>query len=303
MLETWAHMPEQPAEQHRVLIKVVDSSTTYFQKSSLIHGELADGRQVTLKFSTVEEGVNREYEGLSLATKHGISVPEAYAVVTRDEEPSKSVLMQRIQGKTLEEIPNSRNQYMNPLGRELHKLHQIAIDGFGYVTNGKAQYTSAEPYINRMVKDAHHYFYGDEDASNLLNTLWNDVKKSVDKVKPKMIHGDVYDGNLMVDHKNDVVLLDFEFWKGADPMEDLGMYFYRIIQGDRQTTELTELLSGYTNGEELSQEQKLSLLFYTHLYGARTVKFISKKYPGEVPVESLKDMKKVTRHIKNVLEG
>jgi aminoglycoside phosphotransferase (APT) family kinase protein len=292
--------PDPEAQDGRFRIHVTESNLTHFHKSPFYQGVLEDGREVTLKFSKVDEGVRREYDGLRLAHAHGVRVPKAYGVVERDEDPPVSVMMETIQGYSLGKIPQTKGEHMVGLGAELANLHSIQVSGFGYYTDGQPQFGRADQHINRLTTDASNYFYGHTEGLDLLHDLSAQMTARPGHVEPVATHGDVNDSNIMLEREKNIVLIDFEFWKGAEGMEDIGMYNYYLVKDQRPEKHFNDLIDGYTDGQGLTADQQLPLMYYTLVYAARTIKFVTKKQPNVLPVQNIEDLKRVTEHVKNM---
>lgn len=280
-----------------ILVTLTESFSSAYIGSSLMHGELENGRGVTLKFSRIQGGTEREYAGLALAYNHGISVPEPIAIVTREEEPTNGLILERVYGETLAQSssPEKRQRF----GQEVRKLHDIDVPGFGILSGDVSQFQEMEPYVGSWLAKILPYLKEDE-GKILLMDLWNQAKPIVLAQKPVFLQHDVNDNNVMVDAQGKLTLLDFEWWQGGDPMDDLGLYLYHNVRQDKPEDEYRDFLLGYNQGQPLDDSQKLDLLFHTVLAAGRVVSFCARLNPSRLE-EAQKDFDKITHYVRTRL--
>lgn len=266
------------AKEVRVLITEAFLSDT--NASAFFYGKLneSDGRDVALKFSTTGF-IDYEYAGLSILHANGVNVPEPIALVERDQQPKIGIIMGRILGNIFSDVSSPTNRFL--LGKEVRKANEIAVPGFGLITDGIAQFQSAEEYVRSEIRAIVPHIQS-AGAVQLLTDLWNEIRENVAIQQPRFVHRDIKGRNVMVSQSGDVVLFDLEYWNGGDPLWDAGEYLSYILRSGKSQSEFNDFLQGYTNGKEPTDGQKLRILFYTLLSAGRFVELVARVDPANI---------------------
>ncbi len=161
--------------------------------------------------------LEHEFEVLEAAHEAGVKVPEPIAYLG-EVEGREAFVMERIQGETI-----GRRIVKQPppgldveLAEELAKIHAIAPSRLPFLETG----------------DAIARFYDELDSvaephpAIELGLHW--VKERLPRHRePVVVHGDWRIGNVAVDERGLVAVLDWEFAHLADPVEDLAWPFVR----------------------------------------------------------------------------
>lgn len=254
-----------------ILVTVTESFVSSYNKSSLKFGRLQEGREVALKFPTTGRARN-EYTGLELLHANGVRVPEPIALVERIEEPTSGILMEKLEGRTLEEVTSPQNRVL--LGREVRKMHMIGVPGFGLIDQGIPQFQQGADYVESVMAKIMPQVHTDRESAHLLSELWGELRGEA--VQPKFVHRDIQDKNVIVEPTGRVALFDVEHWNGGDAMWDVGGYLFYTLKTQKPEAEFREFMQGYTDGQESSDLQKAEILFYALLLAGRLVDLVSR---------------------------
>lgn len=275
-----------------ILVTVTESFVSPYNKSPLKFGKLQDGRDVALKFPTTGLARN-EYVGLELLHSNGVRVPEPIAFVERVEEPTSGIVMEKLEGRTLDEVTTPENRFL--LGREVRKMHMIGVLGFGLIDQGTPQFQQGADYVESVMAEITPHLQGDRESAHLLSELWGELKAQA--IQPKFIHRDVKDKNVIVEPAGRVALFDLEYWNGGDAMWDVGGYLFYTLRTQKPEAEFREFLQGYTDGQESADPQKTDILFYSLLSAGRLVELVSRVDPNNIDYAN-KSMSKVAAFVK-----
>lgn len=280
-------------------VDVTENFQTSFNGSTVMHG-IENSREVTLKFSGRPEGAKREFEGLTLAYTSAAHVPQPLNLIKRQSEPSVGIMMQRVNGHSLNEDRSSENLHL--LGEEAKALHALTVTGFGIITDGRAQFTTAEVYLQTEIDEALPYFYDNEKARGILQNLWLQARGTIIPKEPHFVHGDIIPTNAIHDGNGHVYVVDFENWRGGSPWEDIGIYLADNIKHNRPESELRNFMHGYMDNQELTDGQKQGILFYALLAQARVTGVYARHFPDRVG-KSLNDLAKIVNLIESDLSN
>ncbi|WP_143465689.1 phosphotransferase family protein [Kribbella sp. ALI-6-A] len=270
------------------------------RRELLDHEELTEGtyntvyrlavgeRQLVLKLAPDPSSPGLAYEQALIRTETEFyqaargkaPVPE---VVYADAE---LLLMTALPGTTLlQSVPAERWSYRRELGAIVRSLHEVVgADGFGYPQRGLLS-TWATAFL-RMLDDvlADAERFGVELPEGVSRHLVLDRFELLNTVRtPRLIHFDLWDGNILVDGGRISGLIDGEraFW--GDPVaEFVSLTLFSTVDD--------ELLAGY--GADIDRE-RLSL-YRVYLYLIMLVEGTPRGYAGP---EHEATVKLVQRHL------
>lgn len=268
--------------------------------SPMYFGKLENGSDVVLKFTRIPGGTLREFYGLSLANAHGISAPRAVALIQRDETPTDGFIMEKVEGKPLNEVGNRLNEIQ--LGQELHKLHEIPVSGYGPLTEGVGQFDDPYLYLQHWLDKTTPYMGNQSTAIQVLNKLFIQGKEHILGQQPRLLHRDIKDENVLIQPDGKISLIDFEWAQGGNPFDDLGIYLYHAIRTNKLPDKVKSFFNGYFGERELTDSEKYDLLFHLMLTAGRTVSFCARMNPTKTG-EAIADMDKATKYIEEILEN
>ena len=146
-------------------------------------------------------------------------------------------------------------------GKLLRKIHEIEVSGFGWPTADNGwEFTNAKGACDFFVKRIHNLTekggraFSDEELQEIIS-LTAESEDLLQFDKPKLLHGDVTGGNIIVSDEKSVTFIDPGEIIAGDPMADLGY---------SQTTWLSPefrkgVWEGYTGEKPLSPEENVRL--------------------------------------------
>ncbi|MEV6281455.1 aminoglycoside phosphotransferase family protein [Kribbella sp. NPDC051770] len=216
-------------------------------------------RQLVLKVApdpaspglTYEQALIRTETEFYQAARGKAPVPE---VVYADAE---LLLMTALPGATMLSVGAARTAYRRELGAIVRNLHEVVgADGFGYPQRGLvATWAVAfQRMLDDVLADAERY--GVEVPAGVTRQLGLDRFELLNRVRtPRLVHFDLWDGNILVDGGRISGLIDGEraFW--GDPVaEFVSLTLFSSVDD--------ELLVGY--GSDIDRE--LLSLYRVYLY-------------------------------------
>ena len=103
--------------------------------------------------------------------------------------------------------------------------------------------------------------------------------------------------NVIIKPDNNISILDFEWWQGGNPLDDLGTNLFYSLRANEPYELYQFFLQGYFNGKSITNEQMHSILFYTMLAASRVVSFCTRTNTEKLG-EALTDLNKTLEFIK-----
>ena len=155
--------------------------------------------------------LEQEFEVLRAAHEAGVKVPEPIAYLG-EIEGREAFVMERVHGETI----GRRIVKQPPLGldlqlaEELAKIHAIPLERLPFLEQGDA--------IARFYEELDSV--GEPHPAIELGLHWAKERLPRDR-EPVVVHGDWRIGNVAVDERGLVAILDWEFAHLGDPVEDL----------------------------------------------------------------------------------
>ncbi len=181
------------------------------------------------------------------------------------------LLMTALPGVTIHSIPSERAQYRRELGTIVSSLHEVTgTEGFGYPQRGlKDSWSKAFlGMFDDLLTDADRYDVA--LPAKVSRELVTDRTALLDSVRvPRLIHFDLWDGNILVEDGRVTGLIDGEraFW--GDPVaEFVSLTLFSNVDAD--------LLTGY--GADIDRE-RLSL-YRVYLYLIMLIEGTPRGYTG-----------------------
>lgn len=182
--------------------------------------------------------------------KHHIPFAKTYKIDrSSDILPHGYMIQDFIEGKSgFDLIMNkeiSFEEYFNKLATLLQKVHQIPVDGYGAISNGKGEYKTFYESKSNYIKSLRERM---KDLKDINESLHEAALKAVEELKayeyqfsPVLVHGDPPPGNGIITKDEELILIDWDnagsgIWiteyagltyKGAY------MWQYKLSEGER----------------------------------------------------------------------
>ncbi|MEK7516933.1 MAG: phosphotransferase [Patescibacteria group bacterium] len=300
MIEFRRNTDKLTKQENNIRVKINSSFSSEFSGTPLYYGALEDGTNVVLKFPKGINGALREYNGLSLATLHNIPSPKAIALIQRKEQPSEGLIMEKIDGKALDEIGNITHEFK--LGQIVNKLHQIQVPKYGPLVDGSGSFENATGYLKHWLGKTIQHIGEQNQAVPLLNDLYKQGEEHIINQEPRLLHRDLKDDNIIIQSNGELSLIDFEWAQGGNPHDDLGVYLYHSIRTNKSNERMHAFFTGYFNGKEITDQEKYDLLFHLILAAGRTVSFCTRFNQSRLD-EANMDMTKVLKYVDKTLSS
>lgn len=173
--------------------------------------------------STTGIGMDVEAEILRQAATAGVPVAEVVASDDGDVLGAAGMVVERLEGETIarrllrdDEWSRARERLGADVGAAMAAVHRIPVDAVSGLSGGDqvAQY--------REVLDA----LGEPHPAFELGLRWLDANRPPTN-EPRVVHGDLRLGNLLVGPDGLRAILDWELTHLGDPLEDLGWFCVR----------------------------------------------------------------------------
>jgi len=186
----------------------------------------AGGRQ---RRTSANAGLETEAALIRIAAQQDVPVPGVLYVLTPGDGLGDGFLMRRLQGETLgrkiatdPRFATARETLAHQCGVALARIHQIPIDGLPPLRiAGPA--AELDEYIGT------HRSHGTIKPVFELAFRWlkDQLRQMpgngvIERADAQLVHGDFRNGNIMVDERGLVAVLDWELAHLGDPMADLG---------------------------------------------------------------------------------
>ena len=254
---------------------------------------LSDGKETVLKIApaestavmTCEKNVMRtEVETMRLvADKTDVPVPEVlFYDDTHAVCGSDYFFMSKLEGKSLSTASHELSQAEraavdHTLGRYNAEINGITGQKFGYYGQPEKQGDDWYAVFSSIVRDALN------DAAKMkidigvpyeaIKTLLTDCRSCFeDKFVPRLVHWDLWDGNVFVKREKITGLIDFERCLWADPLMETGF---------RSWNQHKDFLEGYGAGE-FTEKQKTRIVWYDlYLFLINSLETDYRKYPND----------------------
>ena len=263
----------------------------YFNAAYLV--TLADGREVILKIAPpkdvrvmrYEKGImHAEIEAMQrVESAEGIPAPKVLYVDESGEVcPSSYFFMEKLRGNSLNSVREELSEETiaaahKESGRICARINAMSCPRFGYPGQEDHQKDEWLPMFREML----HMAFEDARDGNveepvteeeLFKLLERDEAAFYAVKEPKLVHWDLWDGNLFVENGAVTGVIDWERCLWADPLMEVG---FRTYDNDKS------FLRGYGIGE-LSDEQYTRALWYDiYLLLLMSLETEYRKYEGD----------------------
>lgn len=255
---------------------------------------LSDGRAMILKIAPTEETDTLSYEYDIMAaevaamrlmkSKGTVPVPVVYAYDNSKKMiSSEFFFMEKIIGQPYNEIkeelsPQQRSEIEEELGRYSRIINEIQGEHFGlFSTSTHVKGTSWRETFKHLIKNLL------EDARRLkvempipLETVEAEIISRISVMdvvtEPRLVHWDLWDGNVFVREGRIVALIDWERALWGDPLME---YYFRYIENSEH------YCRGYGNSFDSPNECARKKLYDLYIDLIYFIECYSRKYDSQ----------------------
>jgi aminoglycoside phosphotransferase (APT) family kinase protein len=255
--------------------------------------ELKDGLKCILKVAPPPEVrvlryekdiLRAEVESIRLVRQHtNVPAPEIYAYDNaHDILSSDFFLMQFLEGTPFHKLrgqlsPEQQAGIDRQAGRLTWHINQVEGDSFGYFAQQEQRWISWRPAFDAMLTDV---LQDGKDLDISLPLAYDDIQERIaplypaldEVVTPRLVHWDLWDGNLFVDPQSLQItgLIDFERALWGDPLMEANFVF---MPPD------SEYMNGYGGGMLGSQAQhQRRSLYNVYLFSIMVIECTYRQY-------------------------
>lgn len=185
------------------------------------HGYVLRRNWIHLEKPETGAGMEVEARLIRLADEVGAPVPHVVYVFEESDNLGSGYIMQRVAGETLarkllrdEEYAEARKKMAFQLGEAAAKIHKIDL-----AKAGDLRRTT----VDASIAAAEELYKGNGMRRPVVEwgLRWLKANKPTTETAPKLVHGDLRNGNVMVGPEGLRAVLDWEVAHIGDPMEDL----------------------------------------------------------------------------------
>ncbi|QYR21384.1 aminoglycoside phosphotransferase family protein [Paenibacillus sp. sptzw28] len=252
-------------------ISIEELSEGFFNAAYLI--ELSNGQEVVLKIAPPENTIVMSHEKNMMfsevqsmrlvAEKTGVPVASVlFYDNSHDVCEADYFLMEKMPGNSyhslLKELSEAEKQSIEyQIGQYNSQINTIVGDRFGYFGQPEKQGSVWFDVFKSIVQDAIHDANAlnidlHTDTRNLMELLDRDKVYFDEVTKPRLVHWDLWAGNVFIENGKVTGLIDFERCLWADELMEVG---FRSFANNRH------FLGGY-GIRELADKQKIRSRWY-----------------------------------------
>ncbi|UQZ36434.1 aminoglycoside phosphotransferase family protein [Paenibacillus sp. PK3_47] len=256
--------------------------------------ELSDGRSVILKIAPAAETemlsyekdiMRAEVEALELvADIGGIPVPEVYSY---DESlrliSSPYFFMEKIEGQPYSEVkeslsPEERSSIEHQIGRYQRLINEIKGSGFGLfgqspAETGQSWRATFTSLMNRLLADAAWLGVTLPAAQEEIRRVLERYYSALDEVtEPRLIHWDLWNGNVFVKDGRVISIIDWERALWGDVLLE---YYFRHFENSQA------FYAGYGADFDSPNERLRKKLYDLYLDLILVIECYSRQYKDE----------------------
>lgn len=259
-----------------------------FTQSLLYFGRFSESEErVVLKMPKHFSRLRQEWRGSNRVFKSGVSTAQPIAHIALTSDSSEGMVFEFVNGEVLYKtgdldkrmkfgqitkqmhdlIPGSINQWEASGNRDFSHFNSVTTNWKELPSFSDVRFKRVLLIYQHLAKLVGNYFKG---------------------IQPVFLHGDLHDGQLLVD-KEKLTLIDFDSCKEGCPLGDLAMYAYHVLRTGSNLEFVDSFFKGYYGDKEVTEKDKMIFAFLLTYTGLRSVEWYSKFIPGKVdyPLDQL----------------
>lgn len=247
-----------------IIFTAAESFQTSETGSMITFGNLTDRTPVILKASKT---ARHEWLAYEILPYESVKVPRPIALVEMGSGEA-GMLVERIAGRPLKESANREDFLV--AGVAMRGLHQVLVSQFGHADMGNSTSDAGVYYEGRMNSVKH--VLRRQARPDQIEVVYKSLDGRVSTTQPVFLHHDLTYSNVLVTDHN-VCLIDFEWWQGGDPMEDLAIALFHELRNTQTDRWFKAVLEGYQSEEKLPDERRRAIGFHLLLYCLEYINF------------------------------
>ncbi|MDC7220504.1 MAG: aminoglycoside phosphotransferase family protein [Spirochaetales bacterium] len=244
---------------HVVRVEAVEKGTSTF-----VYRIKTENETFYFRFLPEDTTFGAEVLTHNLLLESGVIVPEIIAYEEWNRETGLSMmLLSEIPGNSIEdEMSSEKSQILYEAGKQIGLLHNIPVDGFGWIDRNHLNELKAEKanfleyyseFLEYDLKVMENHPYSDLEKSKIREFVTMGMKR-LDTTQASLVHGD-YDFSHIYHRKGKYTgLIDFGEIRGNNPLFDFATFLG--FEQDRES--LKYLLEGYREERHFSEENIIS---------------------------------------------
>lgn len=263
-------------------IEIQEKRDSTFTGARIFFGTTPAGERVAVKFSGYAWGAKREWEGMQKVYNSGLSLPRPIGIV-KDENGSLGIISERFEGRNLYEESDPELKFR--LGNFVKNIHSsVPIEGAEWKSAGKNDFSFYENKTHEWRNSGIGVISAGTEIDELLREFGKTVPDHIAKNSPVFIHGDLHDGQAFVNPDRNLYVLDYEFWKECNPLNDLAIYLLHSLRTNRPREGFIELTRGYANMGNYTEPEKWLISFFLLFEAVKAIEYFYAYKPNAVNV-------------------
>lgn len=227
-----------------------------------------------------------EVFALKQCRKKGIPVPK---ILIYDGSqrlvPITYMVENKVIGKSLSDVSRKNKMKLMPLfGKELAKVHEIKLKGFGFMKEGKGLYKNWQKFYYSNYRSAMAFIIKnkvlDKDKIKKIDNYVKNNKNLLIWKSSRLLHGDTNLDNVLISKNKITAIIDFSGVHAGDPMLDIGMFSYYMCKKRKYQKYMELFLKGY-NKNIKNFKEKLNL--YRLVTSLGKIRYRYKSRPKALP--------------------
>lgn len=169
------------------------------------------------------------------------------------------------------------------------------VPGYGYFTKGIPQFQTAKEYLAFWFNKTLPYIENSSSMYAFFKQLHDAASIRIYSFSPSFIHKDARLENVLVD-SDGIKFIDFEWWQGGDPMDDIAISLYHWVRADNHPEAFGPIIAGYFGENRMTDQERIAISFYLLLQALRFVSFCERMNPVH-KVDAYRNLDKIIQFI------
>lgn len=233
-----------------------------FTGSEVLFALDEEGQEVAIKFSSYNWGAKREWRGLQKVYQAHVPVPVPLAII-QDSNNRLGIISSKVHGFNLFETKHPKDQLKFRLGTIIRNMHNnTTISGEEWRHSQKNDFTFYDKNLSKWQKSQLAELQNTSPAIQLFRKFSLTAIDQLPNVSPVFIHNDLHDDQVLINERGDIIVLDVEFWREDNPLNDLATYLFHSIRTQRPWEDFVSFSQGYLGENSYSENDKNLIAFY-----------------------------------------